>query len=259
MKKYFKLLVYFLITGSIVIAVSCKDDPLDEPPVVVPRVNFKANTTLIELKRKFALTNLQQITDDIIIKGIVNSSDETGNIYKAIYIQDDSSGLEIDIDKKEIFKKYKPGQMIYIKCKGLYVGKYGDVLKLGYIFNGGIGRIPNVDDTLNKYIFKDSLPGKIPEPKLLKLDELNNQYIGMLVRFDSICFPDSGQVYATNTATTNRNIFDANGNKIILRTSNFATFKDNKLPAGRGAIVGILSRFVNDYQIYIRDLNDVKF
>lgn len=256
MKKYFKFLVYFLITGSIFIAVSCQDDPLDVPPVVVPRVDFKANTTLIELKRKFASTNLQQITDDIIIKGVVISTDESGNIYKSLYIQDDSAGLEISIDRTDMFKKFQPGQMLYIKCNGLYMYKYHDALKLGSNVNKN--RIAGTDTTLSKFFFKDSLPGIIPEPKLLNLDSLSDQYIGMLVRLDNICFPDSGQIYAANE-DSNHDIFDAYGNKIILRTSSYATFKSNKLPTGRGSIVGIFSRYNDDYQIYLRDINDVKF
>jgi hypothetical protein len=73
---------------------------------------------------------LDSIEDDIIIKGIVISSDQAGNIYKSLYIQDSTGGLNISLDKTNLYTIYKPGQKVYVKCKGLYLGAYGGVVQL---------------------------------------------------------------------------------------------------------------------------------
>ncbi|MFN7119137.1 MAG: DUF5689 domain-containing protein, partial [Saprospiraceae bacterium] len=48
-----------------------------------------------------------------------------------------------------------------------------------------------------------------------------------------------------------------NGNKILLRTSGYATFAGEKVPEGNGSIVAIYSVFGRDKQLFIRELSDI--
>jgi hypothetical protein len=47
--------------------------------------------------------------------------------------------------------------------------------------------------------------------------------------------------------------------EVILRNSGFASFKNNVLPEGKGSIVAIFSNYYDDFQLYLRDTDDVKF
>ena len=55
------------------------------------------------------------ITEDEVIHGWVVSSDESGNIYKSLYIMDESgAGIAIFINKTNLYQDYPIGQEIIL-------------------------------------------------------------------------------------------------------------------------------------------------
>jgi hypothetical protein len=68
------------------------------------------------------------IPDKVYIKTKVISSDELGNTYRSLYIQDiegpEQGGIEIKVGKGSLYTFYKPGQVLYIKADGLVLGNY---------------------------------------------------------------------------------------------------------------------------------------
>ena len=91
---------------------------------------YKANTSIADLK---AMYNGSPVTIDknLVICGKVVSKDVSGNIYRSLYIQDETGALEIKIGKTNLTSDYKPGQMLYVECEGLTLGTYGGMLQLG--------------------------------------------------------------------------------------------------------------------------------
>ena len=57
-----------------------------------------------------------EIEDDIIIEGVVITTDQPGNFYKSLYIQDETCGMEIKLGRNGLYNEYKLGQTIYVKC-----------------------------------------------------------------------------------------------------------------------------------------------
>ena len=246
----------FLFIGLLALTfTSCVDDDFDTPEILVPSVDFDSNTTIADLISSYS-GGLDSIGDNKIIQGVVVANDESGNIYKTLYIQDATAGIQIAIDRTSMYTEFKVGQRVYIKCQGLYLGNYGTCPQLGYIYNGAIGRIPDV--MVADHIFRDSLPGAAPSPTNLKIPTITSANLNTLIQIDSVHFEEVGQTFSTTTSTTNRTIVDEQGNTLILRTSNYANFAANTLPQGRGSVVGIISVYNGDYQLYIRDLNDLK-
>lgn len=238
----------------------CVKGDFDEPPINIPVVEFEANTTIQELKDSY--TGLQEITDDIIIKGVVTANDESGNLYKKMVIQDATAALELAIDQTNLAIEYKVGQTVYVKCKGLYVGDYNSLIQVGYIYNGGIGRMPAT--MIEGHIFRDSLPGPKPTPELMSISDLGTPELGdlrvsRLVTFEDVTFTEPGEVYAPQTEdATNRTLMDQSGKSLVVRTSKYSTFANDTLPAGYGKVTGILSVFGTTWQLTIRDTSDVK-
>ena len=91
----------------------------------------KTHVTIAELKAMYPGTPLE-ISDDIYIKGQVVSSDRSGNVYKTMYIQDETAGIEIKMGKTGLYNEYKTGQWVYILCKDLSLGNYRGMIGLGY-------------------------------------------------------------------------------------------------------------------------------
>lgn len=65
------------------------------------------------------------IGDNVVIKGKLSSSDRSGNIYKSIYIQDETGGMEIKLGRTSLYNEYHEGETLYVRCEGLTLGMYG--------------------------------------------------------------------------------------------------------------------------------------
>ncbi len=254
-----KIWILLLIIPAIFMAGCSKD--FDVPPVEIPNFVLPDGASLISIDSlKSRHTNplvIDSINDNIYVTGIVVSSDETGNIYKSLYIQDTTGGLLISLDATSLYNMFPLGQKIYVKCQGLFLGEYGGMVQLGAIYNGSIGRISA--PLINKYLFLHGLPGAVPDAKVINIPTITSKDLGTLVKLENVHFEDVGLPFAEADASTNRNIVDGANppNKLIMRSSNYATFHTTLIPDGTGTIYGILGYFGGDYQLYIRDLDDL--
>lgn len=256
-KSIFRFLGLMLIAGAAIFTGCVKDD-METPPLNIPYVDFKANTTITQLNNMYAGTALDSITDDIIIKGIVIGNDLSGNIYKYIVIQDSTgSGIVVGLDRSSLYSDYRLGQRVFIKCKGMYIGSYNGLLQLGYTYNGSIGRLPV--SLIQDHLFLDSLPGKVPTPVEISLTDNLLPKVSTLVKLTNVHFADAGLVWADEAnSATSRDLMDASGNTIVVRTSKYADFHTKKIPYGAGTVIGILSIYNDDCQLTIRSISDVK-
>ncbi|OFX31492.1 MAG: hypothetical protein A2X08_16435 [Bacteroidetes bacterium GWA2_32_17] len=252
---------------GVVLLNSCIKEKYNTPSQVTPIVDFTSTLTISQLKSAdlgglilIGDTLIINTTDTIInpvIQGIVSADDESGNIYKTLYLQDNTGGIQIAIDKTSLYTTYKKGQRVFVKLKGLYLGNYGELTQIGYTYGGEIGRIPEV--LINSHFFNDSLPGATPIPLDRTISSISGNDMNMLVRLKKVHFKEVGSVYAEVNVSTNRTLLDSTeAVSIILRNSGYANFRAELMPKGQGNIVGILSAYNGDYQFYIRDLNDLE-
>jgi hypothetical protein len=260
MKNIRNILALLLITLSTGFITSCVKGEFDEPPINIPTVDFDANMTIADLKASY--TGLAEITEDHIIQGIVTANDESGNLYKKMTIQDATGAIELAIDQTNLATEYKVGQKVLVKLKGLYIGDYNKLIQIGYIYQGGIGRMPAT--LIEGHLYRDSLPGRAPQPEVMAISELGTPTdmdlrVSRLVTFEDVTFAEIGEVYAPQTAdATNRTLMDQSGKTLIVRTSKYSNFSNDTIPAGYGNVTGILTVFGTTWQLTIRDINDVK-
>ena len=183
-----------------------------EPERQEPEV-LEATHTIAQLAAMYTTQGTPlEITDDIIIAGKVSTSDQPGNFYKSLYIQDGTCGMEIKIGRNGLYNEYKPGQTIYVKCKGLTLGMYG--YKDGNYGGMGMVQVGYVDPTeeyetsymehplvVERHIVKGPY-GDPVEPVVLTESQLpgkndcqkTNKYVGTLVTL-------KGLRYANETFT----------------------------------------------------------
>lgn len=102
-----------------------------------------ANTTIAQLAAlntthsSDTTANGVEVKGNKVIEGRVSTTDQPGNFYKSLYIQDATGGMEIKIGKNGLYNDFLEGQRVVIDCDGLYIGEYG--YKSGS--NGGNGMI----------------------------------------------------------------------------------------------------------------------
>lgn len=204
------------------------------------------------------------ITDDIIISGIVVMDDREGNFYKKIAVQDTTGGIEVLIDQNNLYNDFPVGRKIYIKCKGLYIGSYGQNIQLGYTPDGN-GSLSDIPFTfIDDFIVKASFPHTINTDTLLLSDLLvpndNRHRLNTLITLKNVEFAAIGLSFAEPAAiqsATNRQVQDCNGKQMALRTSGYAKFQAEKIPEGNGYVTALYSRYNNSPQLYIRHPNDL--
>lgn len=242
----------------------------DLTPDVAPVPTYDgpaANTTIAELIAMHEIgsldsyVHLSEDSADIIISGIVTTSDKHGNCYKYINIEDGTGGIQIKINNTALYNKYRVGQRVYVKCNGLDLGDYRKLPQLGYWANDGMEAIPSAK--ASRYIFCDGVPEAF-EPQIVltsipSADAISPTWYNRLVKLENCYFVEGGMAtFCDANTATSRDIKMADGTTITMRTSNYADFINEMLPVGNGNVVGILTRYNNTVQIVIRDLDDVQ-
>ena len=131
MNRFFKIsLVAIFLSGFAILLNSCKKE-FDSPSGPKDQ-DIVANTTIADLKAMHPGNGAYTIVGtDIIISGIVVANDKSGNLYKQLYIEDATGGLQILLDASSLYGSYPIGRRIYIKCKGLCLSDYNRLMALG--------------------------------------------------------------------------------------------------------------------------------
>lgn len=208
--------------------------------------------TVAEVKQLYTTGNLNQITGNFYVKAKVTANDETGNLYKYIYVEDATGGIRVNINKTNLYQdpRFKVGKNLIIKLKDLYIGVSGGEFQIGQPFNGNIGQIAEAD--VYKAFFDSNEAATAVVATEKTITNLTNADVGRWIKIKGLQFIDTdlGKTFAAGS-TTNRTLEDCSGKKIILRTSNFASFAGATLDNGKGDVYAILSIFNGTYQLWI--------
>lgn len=262
MKRFSGFIIALLVLSAII--VSC-DKKWDEPVFNAPTYTGPAaNKTLQDIIDVYAragkMDSICHATDTFIVKAVVVSSDEGGNFYKTMVVQDETAALEIQINASGLYADYPVGQTVYIKCNGLVVGNYHGIYQIGWIYEGSVGRIDG--HFLDRYLFKDGMPKEVTPVDITSPAGINAGNVCRLVRIRNCEFASAsiGKPWSEDAMTTSHNISKINGTSVsdlVVRTSNYAKFRKLPVPAGKGDLIGILTIYNSTYQFMLRDNNDV--
>lgn len=252
-------------------------------------------TTFDKKDTLFSLNTIETSTP-LYIRGRVVTTDENGNIYKYLVMQDSKTGdaLKVSVDAGSLSGAIPLGQEIVINCNGLTLGRYAGQEQLGVeSFNDEKlrvepGRIPYP-------YFNERLQfvGKPDESKIfieeMTISEMNNRIndhslYGRIIRIKDVHFTglgddgeklkDADKIFAPSTfnGTYNvgypqaRQIADANGNVAYVSTSEYARFAETRIPNSDdwGDIVAIVGYYKDkadrdgELQLTIRGLSDLE-
>ncbi|MEZ4838222.1 DUF5689 domain-containing protein [Flavobacterium sp.] len=277
--------IKFLLTAAIsAILIGCvNSDNYDTPDLSGECNDLTANKLVTDITNLANSTiqfypqpdeNNDEVKD--IIEAYVTSSDEGGNFYKSISFVslDGSVGFSVPVDSYNLYTKFEPGRKVFINLNNRYFMKdFGSTI-IGSLYNNetplddtddDVGRISGVE--FESVITRSCT--KVNEDELVNnitvAQAANDSYINKLIEFDAVQFTDEslGQNYYdedvyTIGGGTNHEITDINGNKIVVRVSQYANFASAQIPSGNGKLRGVLTKFSSTYQFMIRTLEDVQ-
>ncbi len=92
---------------------------------------FSGTFTTISALKSLYKNAPYAINSNIWIKGQVTTSDVSGNLYREIYIQDETGGIDLKLGKSSLYSEYKIGQWLYVSCADLVLGAYNGMPQLG--------------------------------------------------------------------------------------------------------------------------------
>ncbi|MCM1066143.1 MAG: DUF5689 domain-containing protein [Muribaculaceae bacterium] len=294
MKTLKSYILGFAAMAALTVGFSACQDDIDAPRIDVPSSDLTPNTTLLELKKQFfnTATNYADSIYDpddadhrYIIKGRVISSDEDGNVFKSLVIQDETAALAFSVDRYNLYLNYRPGQEIVMDVTGLHIGKYAGLQQIGrksWYENGNTWQVSfmapaffedraelngepsrKMIDTLTVNTIADltsvpyTLKGTEFEGETNK-DIITAMWQSQLVRFKNVYFEEGGKrtfskYHTSENSEQNATLVDRTGNTIIVRTSGYCTFYNQLLPVGNIDLVGILSYYNGAWQIIMID------
>ena len=275
--KHVKLYLTALLFAALGIT-GC-DDNWDTPPLVTPEATITANTTILELKQAYWFEDYMGVDtigtkengDHIVIKGRVVSSDESGNIYKNMVIDDGTAAITLSIDANSLYNTYRFGQEIVIDATDMYIGNYQGLQQLGTPeYNAEYDEVQMARMPLEFFQEHAQLNG-LPEPTLVdtlvvpSISALPTTpegiiaYQSKLVRFDNVQFDGGGELpFSESEQTVSRTISDGTAS-LTLRNSGYANFYNRILPEGTGSVVGILGYYRGTWQLTLRSYEDCIF
>ena len=208
---------------------------------------------------------------DQYISGYVISSDEAGNYFKELIIQDHfenpTIGIKVLIDVNPLFTKYEIGRKVFIKITGLTVGISNGVLAIGALNGSRIDKIPASAET---QIIKRSNEIGIIKPIAITILEFSSDKTNIMISLADVEF--TRDEVLNNSFTFASEQFDEfDGERTlescismastILSTSTFSDFKGLNLPIGRGTMTAILTKnfFGEIFNLSINTPEDLVF
>jgi len=272
MTKVNRIITIFTLI-FIVLTFSACEKKWEEPEFAPPVYNGKKpNKKIIDIKNQhinlgaYKLDSICKYNETFLVRAVVVSTDEGGNYYKSLVIQDETGGIELQLDQVGLYNYYPVGQEIILDCRGLIVGDYHRMYQVGWEYQKySVGRINSLH--IDKYIHKDGLPSpkNLPEPLLShEIDFLSNRDICKLVKLENCRFAEAswGKPFSYNEFSTEHAVYIPGNRRIdtvIVRTSNYARFRSLPVPSGTGTLTGILTIYNNSYQLMIRTIDDIQF
>ncbi|WP_461598529.1 DUF5689 domain-containing protein, partial [Winogradskyella sp.] len=219
--KTLKINKFILLLIGLVVFNGCvEDDDFDTPntSIVEPNIPETSKVQISalagELSQEQGNTSLDYNDEDttysytfnendLFMEGYVVSSDEGGNFFEEIIIQDNfenpTIGIKVLIDVNPLFIRYQPGRKVYIKLNGLSVGITNGVLTLGVLNGNEVDKIPSASES--DIIFRSAtVETLVPMP--LEFSNFANDKTNLFVQLQDVQFNrnivgDNAQTYAS--------------------------------------------------------------
>lgn len=238
-----KITRILLLAGITLFSVSCKKE-FDTPPIkTIPEGN---KITIADLKAMYQGSPLK-ITDELSMFAVVTMDEQSGNIYKEAYIQDETGAINLRLLSSGGLYQ---GDSVRVFLKGTILSTYNQMMQLDSV---------DVDNNIIKQATqKDRQPDVFTS-----IAQVTTGQQAKLIKLENVQFVSNelGNTYADgiNLTSQSRTLEDSLGNTIIVRTSGYANFANDTIPSGSGSLIVIVSQFNSTLQLLIRNPSEVIF
>jgi len=236
-----KLFNAFLLLAMVgMMFTACKKD-YPEPPIQDLPIG-----TVYTISDILAMESGTVFNEDASVYGIITADEQSGNLYKAAFMQDRATGAALELHLNAV-SGVRIGDSIRVYLKDVTYSLYNNLPQLtDFEADGHIVILAN-----NKDI----------EPTLTTIANINaGQHLAGLVRLENVKFTEQN-TFADPSGYGNRTLADPTdySQTVIVRTSNYANFANDSLPQGTGSLTAIAAVYGSTWQLYIRSAKELKF
>ena len=215
--------VYTLIIAAAALFAGCEEfqpvftgkypDPQEQ--YIYTDADFGKFTSIADVKSMYAENGNKPyvVEKNCVIKGQVTTSDQVGNLYKSLYIQDETAGIEIKIGKNGLYNEYKLGQWLYIDCSGLTVGDYNGTINIGYEDPTGEYETGYLEHAyiIDQHVFKGEYGDPVQPVVITEADLHKEVNLGRLVTIKDLKYDNHIFILAYVDPNGNRKDYNNNG------------------------------------------------
>ena len=185
-------------------------------------------------------------TEDASVYGIVTADEQSGNLYKAAFMQDRATGAAIELYLNAV-SGLRIGDSIRVYLKDVTYAMYNNLPQLSnFEADGHIVILAN---------------GKPIQPKLTTIADVTaGHHLAQLIRLENVKFTEKN-TFAEPSTYGNRTLADPTNfaQSVIVRTSNYANFANDSLPQGTGNLIAIATVYNSTWQLLLRSARELEF
>lgn len=221
--------IYIILLLCASVASGCYDNHSNSPTDETSA--DRGNCTLAQLRSLCKEGHFYTIPNGTCV-GRVTSSDEEGNFYRSLYIEDESGGAEILLGLYNNHTQYPVGLEITTHLEGLAATINNGLLQIGLTPESYDISLREIEpqELIDRHIIRGNDITPI-EPIRCSITELETTMCGRLIRIDGLCHSpiDEEREYYRFT--------DSNGEVIYAYISEYATLKPS---LSANSLTGIL-------------------
>jgi len=287
MKNIFKIVTVFLFVG--LFSACVQDDDYSAPLIPAVEPNVAVNNTFKQIRDQYDLDVASPTYQDVVIfspgsviSGYVVSSDESGNFYKTITIQNDIDGIDDDsanprlgfkllVDASDLFGRFNIGRKVYVRLDGLAMNESRDGsgdYEIGLYDETESNDLTEIPEyILNGYSYGNvvyapaierSTVTEVITPKTMNIADFSSEDVNTLIQIEDLQTNNAGDTFAglpSDEFDAERSLLScADNSTVTLATSTYSSFSDLAIPGGKGTAVAVLNRNY-DGDAYILKVN----
>lgn len=233
-----------IVALTLIALISCTKE-YDTP--TVKTIPTGTVMTIAEVRALYVPGEEVKVTQDISVYGVVTADESTGNLYKEAFMQDETGALYMRFTSTS---GLYIGDSIRVNINGAKIYKYNQMLQVDSL---------HADNS----IFKIKTQ-QFRTPQVVTISDLMADiegFQGKLIQLDNVRFVERGLgltfADGTNKEDSSRFLEDLSAAQVEVRTSGYANFANDTLPAGNGSFIGISAQYNSGLQLLIRNPSEL--
>lgn len=234
MDRMIKATVAFMVVW---VTAGCTRSYDPEPPAV--RMPPAPTLTLATLHALYG-SGSGTLEQELVVAGTVTSSDQAGNFYRTLCIEQGGYGLEILVGGESLHSRYPMGARLHLRLRGLALARSRGVLQAGVAsaaYNYQELEYLTAQPLVDEHLFRGEV-SELPTGKSCSIAELTPERCGTLVVVEGLKHEPLTE--ESSTLEGYHRFVNSSGEALHLYISPYARFASEPLPTGEVTLRGIL-------------------